>query len=230
MQNVNEYIQERLREAADPKYREFNAKLLPTVAEERILGVRTPELKRLAAELYKRDDIGEFLAVLPHRYYDEMNLHSFIIQRYRRFEDAVGAVEAFLPHIDNWATCDSLAPTVFDRHTEELMPYILKWLKAEHVYTVRFALGCLMKYYLGENFRTEYSDLAAAVRSEEYYINMMIAWYFATALAKQYDNIIPYLTERRLPVWVHNKTIQKAVESYRISEEQKKLLKTLRVR
>ena len=230
MSEICKYILKRLNELADPLYKDFHTKLIPGFPYERILGVRTPDIKKLASELYKRDDIGEFLTVLPHKYYDEMNLHSFIIQKYKNFGDTVKAVEAFIPYIDNWATCDSLSPAAFAKHKDELMPYILNWLSSDHLYTVRFALGCLMKYFLDEKFKPEYIELAASVRSEEYYINMMIAWYFATALAKQYESALPYLTYRKLPEWVHNKAIQKAIESNRITPETKKYLKTLKIR
>jgi len=230
MSDINEYILDKLKELADPEYKNFHLKLIPGYPADRLLGVRAPMLKKLAAELFKRDDITAFLNSAPHKYYDEMSLHSFIIQRYRNFDDEIRAVESFLPCIDNWAVCDSLAPNVFTKHTDELIPYIRKWLESDHVYTVRYAIGCLMRYFLDYKFRTEYLELAASVTSDEYYINMMIAWYFATTLSKQYESTIAYLTEHRLPVWTHNKTIQKAIESNRISAETKAFLKTLKIK
>ncbi|MBR6874037.1 MAG: DNA alkylation repair protein [Ruminococcus sp.] len=223
-------IRQRLFELADSEYKDFHKGLIPGYPEDRIIGVRTPALRKYAAEAAKLDCIGDFLADLPHKYYDENNLHAFIISRTRDFDTSIAQVEAFLPYIDNWATCDCWAPKAFDKHTEELLPFIKKWLTSDHVYTVRYAIGALMRFYLDQRFRPEYCELVAGVKSEEYYINMMIAWYFATALAKQYDTAVTCMTERRLSPWVHNKTIQKAVESYRIPPETKAYLKTLKLK
>ena len=219
-------IRETLLAQQDAEYRLFQAKLMPGVAPEHIIGVRTPVLRKLAKQYAAREDITPFLQQLPHDYYDEYNLHGFIISHCKDYSKTIGYIDAFLPYVNNWATCDSLSPVVFKKHTAELAGDIDRWLASGHVYTIRFGIGMLMRYFLDEQFDVKYADKVAVIRSEEYYINMMIAWYFATALAKQWDAILPYLTEQRLDVWTHNKTIQKAVESYRITDEQKALLKT----
>ena len=213
----------------DKKYAAFQVKLIPTVAADRIIGVRTPELRAFAKELPKDKDVGTFLAALPHQYFEEDQLHAFVISLEKDFDKCIEEVEAFLPFVDNWATCDQLSPKAFKKTPEKLLPYIETWLKSDKVYTVRFAIGMLMQHFLDQRFDPKYPDMVAAVKSEEYYINMMIAWYFATALAKQYDAILPYLEGKRLDPWTHNKTIQKSVESYRITAEQKAYLKTLKV-
>ncbi len=214
----------------DKDYALLQAKIIPAVPADRIIGVRTPALRALARRLYNGKDTEAFLSCLPHPYFDEDQLHAFVISLEKDFGKCVAEVDAFLPFVDNWATCDQLSPKAFQKEPEKLLPHIHAWLRSGKTYTVRFAIGMLMQHFLGENFDISYADSAASVRSEEYYVNMMIAWYFATALAKQYDLILPYLEEKRLEDWVHNKAIQKSVESYRITEEQKAYLKTLKVR
>ena len=206
------------------------AKIIPTVSRDRIIGVRTPALRDFAKSLSKDQDIGEFLSYLPHQYFDEDQLHAFVISLEKDFDKCIGKVNAFLPFIDNWATCDQLSPKVFKKEPEKLLSFIQTWINSDKTYTVRFAIGMLMKYFLDEHFDTKYADMVAEVRSAEYYVNMMIAWYFATALAKQYESVLPYLEDRRLADWVHNKAIQKSIESYRITDEQKAYLRTLKVR
>ncbi|MBQ7708006.1 MAG: DNA alkylation repair protein [Lachnospiraceae bacterium] len=223
-------IQDRLFELRDAKYNDFNKSLIPGIEDDYFIGVRTPDIKKLAKELAKEKDIDAFLNELPHRYFEENQLHGFIISEEKDFSLCMEKVERFLPYINNWATCDQTSPKVFKKHKKELLPYITEWIKSEHTYTVRFAIGNLMRHFLDEEFETKYADMVAEVRSEEYYINMMIAWYFATALAKQYESIIPYFTEKRLDTWTHNKTIQKACESFRITPEQKEFLKTLKIK
>lgn len=217
-------------EFQDLNYRDFQSRLMPTVPKERIIGVRTPVLRKYAAEFAKRENAAEFLQTLPHKYYEEDNLHGFLIEKIRDFEQCIDALDKFLPYVDNWATCDMMSPKVLKKYPQELLVAVKRWIASEHVYEVRFAIGCLMKYYLEDNFSEEYADMAAAVESEEYYIKMMQAWYFATALAKQYERILPYIEKKRLEPWVHNKAIQKAVESYRITPEQKTYLKTLKIK
>ena len=224
----DEIIQELFRQQ-DKEYGIFQAKLIPTVEPDLIIGVRTPELRKMAKKLAKQEDTKEFLDTLPHHYFEENQLHAFIISEERDFDRCVTRMEQFLPFIDNWATCDQTAPKAFKKHTDELLFYIRKWITSEHTYTVRYAIGMLMRLYLDEGFKPEYLDMVAAVRSEEYYVKMMVAWYFATALAKQYDAAIPFIEERKLESWTHNKTIQKSVESYRIDAEQKTYLKSLKV-
>ena len=213
----------------DKKYAAFQAKLIPTVAADRIIGVRTPELRAFAKELFGNENTAAFLAALPHQYFEEDHLHAFVISLEKDFDKCMGMVEAFLPYIDNWATCDQLSPKVFKKEPEKLLAHIDTWLQSDRVYTVRFAIGMLMQHFLDERFESKYADLVAEVKSDEYYINMMIAWYFATALAKQYDAVLPYLEGKRLDDWTHNKAVQKSVESYRITPEQKAYLKTLKV-
>ena len=226
---INEEIQNELFLQQDTKYRDFQAKLLPTVDKETVIGVRTPAMRKYAKQMAKREDITMFLNDLPHRYFDENQLHAFIISEIKDFDSCMSEVECFLPYVDNWATCDQLSPKVFKKHRPELLERIKKWIGSEHTYTVRFAIGMLMQHFLDEDFDPAYPEMVAAVRSEEYYINMMIAWYFATALAKQYEIILPYIEEKRIAPWTHNKAIQKSVESYRITPEQKTYLKTLKV-
>ncbi len=214
----------------DLKYRELQAKIIPTRELESLIGVRTPELRKYAKQLVKRDDISEFLSALPHVYFDEDQLHAFVISEIRDYGRCLEEVCRFLPYVDNWATCDQMSPKVFKKHRQELLPKIREWTGSDRTYTIRFGIGMLMEHFLDEDYDTAYPDLVAAVRSEEYYVNMMIAWYFATALAKQYETILPYIEDRRLDVWTHNKTIQKAVESYRITPEQKEYLKSLKIK
>ncbi len=223
----NRIVQE-LEQLQDKPYAQFQRKLLPTVSPERVIGVRTPELRRLAKRLDAAGEGRDFLLALPHETFDENQLHAFLISRIPDFEACVQAVETFLPYIDNWAGCDQLSPKVFGRNTPLLLPHVKAWLQSPLPYTVRFGMGMLMQHYLEDDFRPEYPAMVAAVDSGEYYVQMMQAWYFATALAKQYDAIVPYLEQGKLSRWVHNKTIQKAVESLRIDPERKAYLKTLR--
>ena len=220
----------RLFQMRDAEYAAFQAKLIPTVGAEGIIGVRTPELRKLAKLLYKDGDAASFLTYLPHEYFDENQLHAFIISLESEFDGCAAHVESFLPHIDNWATCDQLSPKAFKREPEKLLPFIRSWIASDATYTVRFAIGMLMQHFLGSLFRTEYADMVAAIRSDEYYVNMMAAWYFATALAKQYDAVLPYLEGRRLAAWTHDKAIQKGIESRRLTDAQKEYLRTLKVK
>ena len=213
----------------DLSYKEFQCGLMPTVDPDTVIGVRTPALRKLAKDFAKAPETAEFLQTLPHRYYEENNLHGLLISAMRDYDRAVAALDAFLPYVDNWATCDLIRPKVFQKHLPELLEKIQVWLASDHTYTVRFGLEMLMTYYLDDAFCPEYLELAAGVRSGEYYANMMIAWYFATALAKQYDAALPYLRECRLDPRTHNKAIQKAIESYRVTDEQKAYLRTLKV-
>lgn len=226
---ITEEIRTELFRLQDRGYRDFQAQLIPGVTPDSMIGVRTPELRKLAKQIMKRADADEFLQNLPHSYFDENQLHAFMISEIRDYEKCMEAVEFFLPYVDNWATCDQLSPKVFRKEKARLLTQIREWLASGHTYTVRFAIGMLMQHFLEEDFDPSLPELVAGVRSEEYYVNMMIAWYFATALAKQYDAILPYLRERRLDRWVHNKTIQKAIESYRIAPEQKAILRNLKI-
>ncbi|MBR0462764.1 MAG: DNA alkylation repair protein [Clostridia bacterium] len=225
--NRDEIVAELFR-MRDEEYALFQAKLIPTVPAGRIIGVRTPALRALARALYKSGDAEAFVSGLPHRYFDENQLHAFVISLEKDFDKCAAETDAFLPFVDNWATCDQLSPGAFKREPERLLPYIRAWIKSDKTYAVRFAVGMLMRHFLDERFDIRYADMVAGIRSEEYYVNMMIAWYFATALAKQYEAALPYLEERRLAPWVHSKAIQKGVESFRITDGQKAYLRTLR--
>lgn len=230
MADINERIILQLFELQDLKYRDFNASLIPTVDKETVIGVRTPQLRKLAKELSKDPDIGIFLRTLPHKYYEENNLHGLIIESMKDYDKCIAEMNIFLPYIDNWATCDIISPNIFKKHLPELLDEIKAWMGSEHTYTIRFGIEMLMSFYLDEQFRPEYPEMVASVKSEEYYVNMMIAWYFATALAKQYDAVLPFIEGKRLEKWTHNKAIQKSVESYRITPEQKAYLKTLKIK
>ncbi len=222
-------ISEELFALQDTEYQVFQSKLMPTIPPETVIGVRTPLLRKLAKELAGTPQAEHFLQSLPHRYYEENNLHAFLIEQIRDYDTALAETERFLPYINNWATCDCFCPKVFAKHKEELLISLRRWLGSDQTYTVRYAMGMLMRYYLDEDFQPEYLAWVAGVHSEEYYLNMMRAWYFATALAKQPDAALPWLTDRRLDVWTHNKTIQKAAESYRIPPEMKQQLRELRI-
>ena len=225
----------------DVKYRDFQCKLIPNVPSDLFIGIRTPDLRKYARDLYKEEKdpatgsirqdsfLEAFLADLPHRYFDENQLHAFVISEEKNFDACIARIERFLPFVDNWATCDQLSPGVFKKNRNTLLPFLKKWISSDHTYTIRFAIGMLMQHFLDDAFDPSYPELIASVQSEEYYVRMMIAWYFATALAKQYDAALPFLEERRLEPWTHNRTIQKAVESFRITPEQKAYLRTLKI-
>lgn len=221
-------VQKRLLELQDSGYRDFHSKLVSNISKETIIGIRTPVLRKFVKEYKKEPEAAEFLKTLPHQYYDENVLHGFLISELKDYETCVQALDEFLPYVDNWAVCDGISPKVFVKHHEELLPKIREWAASDYVYTNRFGLEMLMTHFLDADFQPEYLEIPAAVHSEEYYLNMMIAWFFATALAKQWEASISYLEENRLSTWVHNKTIQKARESYRITPEQKEYLKNLK--
>lgn len=221
-------ITDKLFSMQDNKYREFQTRLIPGTELDDVIGIRTPELRTFAKELVKAGETEEFLSELPHRYFDENQLHAFIISEVKEFDRAMELTEVFLPYVDNWATCDQLRPKAFRKNKDILLKKSKEWITSGRTYTIRFGIGMLMSHFLDDDFRPEYMELVAAVKSEEYYVNMMIAWYFATALAKQYETAVGYLENDRLPVWVHNKSIQKARESFRVSDEHKEYLNTLK--
>ena len=221
-------IMEQLFALQDLEYKRFHSKLMPTITPDVIIGVRTPELRKFAKQLTKSTDVELFLQELPHHYYEENNLHGFIIESIKDFDACIAALNQFLPFVDNWATCDMMAPKVLKTDLPKLYEWVKVWIASGETYTIRFGVNMLMKYFLDEVFLPEYPELVASIDSKEYYVKMVVAWYFATALAKQYEVVVPYLEEKRLDVWTHNKTIQKAVESYRITSEQKAYLKTLK--
>ena len=214
----------------DTGYRDFQMKLIPTAGPETMIGVRTPALRKYAKALIKAGQADEFLKNLPHTYFDENQLHAFILSELKDYDLCIEETDRFLPYVDNWATCDQLSPRVFKKNHARLSEKIPEWISSQETYTIRFGIGMLMQHFLDEDFDPVYPETVAGIRSEEYYVNMMIAWYFATALAKQYDTVLPYLEQRRLDPWTHNKTIQKAVESYRITSEQKEYLKSLKIK
>ena len=216
----------------DKTYKDFHSKLMPTINPDSIIGIRVPVLRDYAKKLFKENSIeslNSFLKKLPHEFYEENNIHAFIIEKINNFDECIFYLENFLPYIDNWATCDMLNPKIFKTNYEKLLEKIYQWINSDSVYTVRLGIGMLMRYFLDEKFETKYLDLVASINSEEYYINMMRAWFFATALAKQYEQTFPYIKNYSLDKWTHNKTIQKAKESFRISKEQKEELKKFRV-
>ena len=223
-------VQTRLFELQDLKYRDFHAKLMPTVNKEKIIGVRTPALRVFAKKYGKTDEAKEYLQILPHQYYEENNLHGLLIEQIKDYDTCLEELERFLPYIDNWATCVMLAVKVVKNHLDTFIDEVYRWMESDHAYTIRFGISMLMRYYLEDAFQMEYPEKVAQIRSEEYYVNMMRAWYFATALAKQYDKILPFIEKQKLDVWTHNKTIQKAIESYRITPEQKEYLRGLKIK
>lgn len=228
---MNTKIQKMLFSLQDEKMRDFQAKLMPTVDKSLIIGTRTPVLRQLAKKMRGTEDARIFLQTLPHKYFDENQLHAFLISLIPDFDEAVAATEKFLPYIDNWATCDQLHPKkAFRKNLDGLLKHIKAWIKSKETYTIRFGVEMLMAHFLDEKFSPEQLKLVAAIKSEDYYVNMMCAWYFATALAKQYDATVIYIEQKKLNPDVHNKTIRKAVESYRITDEQKKYLRKFAIR
>lgn len=222
-------IRDELFARRDLSYRDFHASLMPNVPKERIIGVRTPILRRFAKEIRSETETAEFLRSLPHEYYEENNLHAFLVEQISDFDSALAETERFLPYIDNWATCDSFLPKAFRREKKRILPKIYEWVESSETYTVRYAIGLLLSLFLDDDFDKKYLELVCAVRSDEYYVRMMAAWYFATALTKQYEAAIPYMEEKRLEPWTHNKAISKACDSRRIPADAKEYLRTLRI-
>ena len=223
-------LHKELKKLQDEKYRDMQVKIIPTVKPESIIGVRTPELKAMAKEILKSGDYKDFLNDLPHKYFEENQLHAFILSGMKDADECFEELEKFLPYVDNWATCDQMSPKIFKKHKDELFNRVKVWIASDEPYTIRFGVGMLMEHFLDDDFDAKYPAMVAKLRSDEYYVNMMIAWYFATALAKQYDSILPYIEKKKLDKWTHNKAIQKSVESYRITDEQKAYLKTLKIK
>lgn len=223
-------IYERLLECRDEKYSEFQSKLVPNISPDTIIGVRTPDMRAVAKEFFGTDEASSFLNELPHKYYEENLVHFFLIAGIKNFDECIREVERFLPFVDCWPVCDQSSPKVFKKEHEKLLPLIKKWIASDHVYTARFGIRMLMNEFLDADFKPEYLELVAQKRGDDYYLKMMVAWYFATALAKQYDATLPVIESRRLVPWTHNKAIQKAVESFRVTDEHKAYLRTLRIR
>lgn len=223
-------IQSCLFSMKDEKYRDFHSSLMPTVSKEKIIGVRTPLLRKYAAQLYKSGDFSSFINTLPHEYYEEYNLHAILINKTKDFDECINQLDRLLPFVDNWANCDIITPPSLKKNPDALLMKIKQWLASEHTYTVRYGVKCLMDNFLGESFSEDILHLVKNVNHDDYYVKMVQSWFFATALAKQYDKTLPLIENKAMPLWIHNKTIQKAVESYRITSGQKEYLKTLRVK
>ena len=221
-------IKEKLFKLQDKEYRKIQVKTITNIYPDTIIGVRTPELKKLANEMFKSNNYKSFIEDLPHKYFDENQLHAFIISKIKDYDECFDAFNKFLPYIDNWATCDQSCPNAFKKNSDKLIKEIKTWIKSKKTYTIRFGISMLMRNYLDDNYKEEYLGLVSKIRSKEYYVNMMIAWFFATALAKRYDDTIKYIENEKLDIWTHNKTIQKAIESYRITIEQKEYLRSLK--
>ena len=221
-------ITEQLITMKDEVYKNFHGKLMPTINPDTILGVRVPLLRKFSNQLNKnlsKEEIERFMSELPHRYYEENNIHAFLIEKINDYDECIAALDKFLPYVDNWATCDMMNPKIFKKNTRKLFDKIEEWMSSSHVYTIRFGIGMLMRFYLDDNFSTQYLDMVANIVSDEYYVNMMKAWFFATALAKQYEATLPYVQQNRLDIWSHNKAIQKSIESFRVSKEHKEELR-----
>ena len=223
-------LQKALFDNQDKEYRVFQQKLIPGSELDDIIGVRLPVIRKIAKENAKTEEAKKFLDLLPHKYYDENQLHGFLINLIKDYDECVKRIDEFLPYVDNWAVCDSINPKMLSKHKEELIKDIKRWVSSDKTYTIRHGIHMLMAFFLDSDFKKEYLEIPAKIVSEEYYVNMMIAWFFATALAKKWDATITYIEEKKLPVWVHNKTIQKAIESYRVNEEHKQYLRTLKIK
>lgn len=227
---IRDDIRKELYNLQDKEYRDFQSKLIPDVDVSYFVGVRTPDLRKLAKLMSKRDDIDEFLSDLPHELFDENQLHAFIISDIKDFDSCLAKVESFLPYVNNWATCDQMTPKAFKKNKDQLLSNINHWIDSGKTYSIRFGIKMLMDLFLGEDFDISYAEKVASVKSEEYYVNMMIAWYFATALAKNYESTLPFIETHKLEKWTHNKAIQKSIESYRITPEQKEYLRSLKIK
>ena len=231
--NIIEEIKDYLLKNQDLQYKQFHSSLMPTINSEVVIGIKVPILRNYTKELLKKYDIQSFVPFfkdLPHQYYEENNIHAFLIEKINNYDECLFQLEQFLPYIDNWATCDMLNPKVFSKNKDKLLKKINEWIKSSHTYTIRFGIGMLMRYFLDKDFNSSYLELVYSIKSEEYYVNMMKAWFFATALAKQYDETLPIIQNKKLDIWTHNKAIQKAIESFRVPAEHKQYLKTLKIK
>jgi 3-methyladenine DNA glycosylase AlkD len=231
--NIIEEIKDYLLKNQDLQYKKFHSSLMPTINSEVVIGIKVPILRNYTKELLKKYTIQSFIPFfedLPHQYYEENNIHAFLIEKINNYDECLFQLEQFLPYIDNWATCDMLNPKVFSKNKDKLLNKIHDWIKSSHTYTIRFGIGMLMRYFLDKDFNSSYLELVYSIKSEEYYVNMMKAWFFATALAKQYDATLPVFQNKKLDIWTHNKAIQKAIESFRVPAEHKQYLKTLKIK
>ena len=230
MTETEKLVRESLISMKDDEYKNFHSKLMPTVNPDKIIGIRVPVLRKFSAEIWKNGTGELFIKNLPHKYYEEDNVHAFCIEKITDIDTAIAETERFLPYIDNWATCDMFSPKVFAKHTDIIFKKSLEWIKSDHAYTVRYGIGMLMRYFLDENFSADVLKIVSEIRREEYYVNMMIAWFFATAITKQYESAIRYIEENRLADWVHNKVIQKINESNCIDRKIKEYVKALKIK
>ena len=231
--NIIEEIKDYLLKNQDLQYKQFHSSLMPTINSEVVIGIKVPILRNYTKELLKKYDIQSFVPFfkdLPHQYYEENNIHAFLIEKINNYDECLFQLEQFLPYINNWATCDMLNPKVFSKNKDKLLKKINEWIKSSHTYTIRFGIGMLMRYFLDKDFNSSYLELVYSIKSEEYYVNMMKAWFFATALTKQYDATLPVFQNKKLDIWTHNKAIQKAIESFRVPAEHKQYLKTLKIK
>ena len=223
-------IEQKLISYQDLEYREFQAKLTPSISKDSLIGVRNPDVKKIAKEIIKDGEEDLFVSLLPHRYYEENNLHSYIISECKDYDKTIRLLDEFLPYVDNWATCDIIAPKVFKKNLDKLFKETNRWIKSDKTYTIRFGIKILMNCYLDDSFKKEYLEIPLSVKSDEYYVNMMIAWYYSTALVKQYDETIKIIESKKLDKWIHNKSIQKAIESFRVSDDKKEYLRSLKIK
>ena len=223
-------VYEILLQKKESEFRELTIKNVPNISKESIIGVRTPFMRQIAKELFGTKEAQEFLKVLPHKYFEENLIHFFLISLIKDFDECIKEVENFLPFVDCWCVSDQSSPKVFKKNHQKLLPFIKKWIASDHVYTARFGIRILMNEFLDEDFQTEYLELVSAKKGDDYYLKMMIAWYFATALAKRYDESVKFIENKKLDKWTHNKAIQKAIESFRVSDEHKQYLKTLKIK
>ena len=231
--NIIEEIKDYLLKNQDLQYKQFHSSLMPTINSEVVIGIKVPILRNYTKELLKKYATQSFIPFfkdLPHQYYEENNIHAFLIEKINNYDECLFQLEQFLPYIDNWATCDMLNPKVFSKNKDKLLKKINEWIKTSHTYTIRFGIGMLMRYFLDKDFNSSYLELVYSIKSEEYYVNMMKAWFFATALTKQYDATLPIIQNKKLDTWTHNKAIQKAIESFRVPAEHKQYLKTLKIK
>lgn len=231
--NIIEEIKDYLLKNQDLQYKQFHSSLMPTINSEVVIGIKVPILRNYTKELLKKYATQSFIPFfkdLPHQYYEENNIHAFLIEKINNYDECLFQLEQFLPYIDNWATCDMLNPKVFSKNKDKLLKKINEWIKSSHTYTIRFGIGMLMRYFLDKDFNSSYLELVYSIKSEEYYVNMMKAWFFATALTKQYDATLPIIQNKKLDIWTHNKAIQKAIESFRVPAEHKQYLKTLKIK
>ena len=231
--NIIEEIKDYLLKNQDLQYKQFHSSLMPTINSEVVIGIKVPILRNYTKELLKKYATQSFIPFfkdLPHQYYEENNIHAFLIEKINNYDECLFQLEQFLPYIDNWATCDMLNPKVFSKNKDKLLKKINEWIKTSHTYTIRFGIGMLMRYFLDKDFNSSHLELVYSIKSEEYYVNMMKAWFFATALTKQYDATLPIIQNKKLDIWTHNKAIQKAIESFRVPAEHKQYLKTLKIK